>query len=160
MLDPAEITFNMIFRLNVIVFLLHSRMSMKCSMNFNLNPFLTNTVWKVSVFRVFLVRISPHSDWIRRGTPYLCSIFSPNVGKYGPEKLRIRTIFTLWSILSCSVKPSLSLRSKTNWCQRKTRNFLVKQTQMSTYCARSNNIRRNYVGGLHCEFSVTNLRKY
>ena len=33
----------------------------------------------------FLVRIFPHSDWIRRDTPYL-SVFSPNVGKYGPEK--------------------------------------------------------------------------
>ena len=30
--------------------------------------------------------------WIRRDTPYL-SVFSPNVGKYIPEKLRIRTIF-------------------------------------------------------------------
>ena len=27
---------------------------------------LTHTAWKVSVFRVFLVRIIPHSDWIRR----------------------------------------------------------------------------------------------
>ena len=40
----------------------------------------------------FLVRISPHSDWIRRDK-YL-SVFSPNAGKHGPEKLRIRTIFT------------------------------------------------------------------
>ena len=24
------------------------------------------------------------------------SVFSPNTGKYGPEKLQIRTIFTLW----------------------------------------------------------------
>ena len=31
-----------------------------------------------------LVRIFPHSDWIRRETEYL-SVFSPNVGKYGPE---------------------------------------------------------------------------
>ena len=29
----------------------------------------------------FLVRIFPHSDWIRRDT-----VFSPNVGKYGPQK--------------------------------------------------------------------------
>ena len=29
-----------------------------------------NTMWKVSVFRVFLVRIFPHSDWIRRETEY------------------------------------------------------------------------------------------
>ena len=32
----------------------------------------------------FLVRIFPHSDWIRRDTSYL-SIFSPNAEKYGPE---------------------------------------------------------------------------
>ena len=33
----------------------------------------------------FLVCIFPHSDWIWRGTEYL-SVFSPNAGKYGPEK--------------------------------------------------------------------------
>ena len=33
----------------------------------------------------FLVRIFPHSDWIRRYTPYV-SVFSPNPVKYGPEK--------------------------------------------------------------------------
>ena len=33
----------------------------------------------------FLVRIFPHSDWIWRDTKYL-SVFSPNAGKYGPEK--------------------------------------------------------------------------
>ena len=33
----------------------------------------------------FLNRIFPHLDLIRRGTPYL-SVFSPNAGKYGPEK--------------------------------------------------------------------------
>ena len=41
--------------------------------------------WKVSNREFFLVRIFPHSDWIWRGTPYL-SVFSPNAGKYGPEK--------------------------------------------------------------------------
>ena len=51
------------------------------------------TASKVSVFGVFLVRISPHLDWIRRDALYL-SVFSPNGGKYGPEKLRIRTLFT------------------------------------------------------------------
>ena len=53
------------------------------------------TAWKVSVFGGFLVRIFPHSDWIRSNTKYL-SVFSSNVGKYGPENLRIRTHFTQW----------------------------------------------------------------
>ena len=33
----------------------------------------------------FLDDIFPHSDWIRRFTEYL-SVFTPNAGKYGPEK--------------------------------------------------------------------------
>ena len=33
----------------------------------------------------FLLRIFPHSNWIQRDTKYL-SVFSPNGGKYGPEK--------------------------------------------------------------------------
>ena len=33
----------------------------------------------------FLVRIFRYLDWIRRFTKYL-SVFSPNTGKYGPEK--------------------------------------------------------------------------
>ena len=53
----------------------------------------TCTEWKVSVFGDFLVGIFPHSDWIRRDTPFL-SVFSPNAGKYGPEKLWIQTFFT------------------------------------------------------------------
>ena len=32
-----------------------------------------------------------------RDTEYL-SAFSPNAGKYGPEKLRIWTLFTQWYI--------------------------------------------------------------
>ena len=55
--------------------------------------FNIHTAWKVPVFWVLLVRIFLHSDWIRRDTEYL-SIFSPNAGKYGPEKLRIRTLLT------------------------------------------------------------------
>ena len=43
------------------------------------------TAWKVSKYGVFLVRIIPHSDWIRRDTEYV-SVFSPNAGKYRPEK--------------------------------------------------------------------------
>ena len=51
------------------------------------------TVWKVSVFGVFLVRIFPYSDWVRRDTKYLCA-FSQTAGKYRPEKLQIRTLST------------------------------------------------------------------
>ena len=39
---------------------------------------------KVSLFGVILVRIFPHSQWIRRDTEYL-SVFCPNAGKYGPD---------------------------------------------------------------------------
>ena len=51
------------------------------------------TAWNVSIFGVFLVRIFPRSDRMRRDTPYLC-VFSPDAGKYGPEKLQTRTTFT------------------------------------------------------------------
>ena len=49
----------------------------------------------MSVFGVILVRIFPHLDWIRRDSEYLF-VFSPNAEKCGPEKLRIRTLFTQW----------------------------------------------------------------
>ena len=52
------------------------------------------TAWKLSVFGVFLVRIFPHSDWIRRDIPYF-SVFSLNAGKYGPEKLRTQTLHSM-----------------------------------------------------------------
>ena len=55
----------------------------------------TVITWKVSVYWVFLVRIFPHWNWIWRDTPYP-SVFSLNTGKNGPEKLRIRTLFTQW----------------------------------------------------------------
>ena len=35
---------------------------------------LLYTAWKVSVFWVILDRIFPHSDWIRRDTPYSVSL--------------------------------------------------------------------------------------
>ena len=47
------------------------------------------SAWKVFVFEVFLVRIFPHSDWIRRDTPFLF-VFSPNAGKHGPENSQYR----------------------------------------------------------------------
>ena len=49
--------------------------------------------WKLVVFGVFLIRIFPHWDWIRRDNPFL-PVFSPNAGKYRPEKLQIPPLFT------------------------------------------------------------------
>ena len=43
----------------------------------------------------FLVRIFPHSDWLRIDAEYL-SVFIPNAGKYRPEKLHIWTLFMQW----------------------------------------------------------------
>ena len=67
-------------RFSFEIFLLSPSVSRRC------------TEYKVSIFGVILVRISPHTDWIRRDTEYL-SVFSPNAGKYGPEQLRIGTLF-------------------------------------------------------------------
>ena len=57
---------------------------------------LIAATWKKTVLEIFLVRILPHSDWIRRDTEYL-SVFSPDAEKCGPEKLRIWTPFTQWA---------------------------------------------------------------
>ena len=48
-------------------------------------PRQDTTTWKVSILGVFLVRIFPHSDWIRSDSPYL-SIFIPNAGKNETKK--------------------------------------------------------------------------
>ena len=63
----------------------------------------------MSVFRVFLVLNFSHSDWIWRDTPTL-SVFSPNAGKYGPEKLRIRTLFMQRIALAELIKVIIELR--------------------------------------------------
>ena len=56
------------------------------------NKSQTNTGRKVFIFGVFLASFFPYSDWIWRNTEYL-SVFSPNTGKYKPEKLRIGKLF-------------------------------------------------------------------
>ena len=62
-----------------------------------------STAWEVSVLGVFLGHIFPNSDWIRRDTPHI-SVLSPNVGKHGSEKLRIRTLIT-----RCKLSPLMTL---------------------------------------------------
>ena len=49
------------------------------------------TLREVPVFGVFLV--SPYFPALGLNTERY-GVFSPNAGKYGPEKLRIRTFFT------------------------------------------------------------------
>ena len=53
---------------------------------------MLDTAQTVYVFGVILVRVFPHSDWIRRETECLF-VFNPNAGKYRPKYLRIRTLF-------------------------------------------------------------------
>ena len=53
---------------------------------------------KCSNTEFFLVSIFLHSDWIRRDTEYL-PLFSPNVGKYGPEKTPYLDTFHVLSVL-------------------------------------------------------------
>ena len=63
---------------------------------------LLRTVSNVSVFGVFLVHIFPHLGWIRRFDLEI-PVFSPNAGEYGPENLRIRTLFIQWSWYLCFI---------------------------------------------------------
>ena len=65
-----------------------------CSCNLALSEMCPNR-------KFFLVRIFPHSEWIRRDTSYL-SVFSPNAGKYGPEKTPyLDTFHAVW--IYCNV---------------------------------------------------------
>ena len=59
-----KLMFYTIYHLN----LMHYYSSQKCNIAVNYYRKKHYTVWKVSVFGVFLVRIFPHSDWIRRDT--------------------------------------------------------------------------------------------
>ena len=78
-----------------------NRINIRCDLYF--------TTWKVSLFGVFLVLIFLHSDGIRRYMEYL-SVFSSNAGKYGPEKLRIRTLLTQYLFLSERLKEHVNNR--------------------------------------------------
>ena len=55
----------------------------------------------VQITEFFLVSIFPHY-WIRRDTPYL-SVFSPNAGKYGPEKTPYLATFQAVEMTSVSL---------------------------------------------------------
>ena len=59
-----------------------------------------------------MVRIFPHSDWIRRDTKYLSvSVFSLNAGKYGPEKTPYLDTFHAVYIYSNVVKKTFYIKA-------------------------------------------------
>ena len=76
-----------------------------------------NTAQKMSVFRVFLIRIFPHFSRIS------AEVFSQNAGKCGPEILQILTLFTKckmsfgehvnYIISSCKIKRILIRKLQT-----------------------------------------------
>ena len=85
--------------------------------------------WKVSVFKIFLVCIFPHSDWVRRETRYL-SVFNSNAGKCRQEKLPIWTLLFLTIVLSAEnyihEKNQLQMYGK---AQKATLVIFIKRTQ-------------------------------
>ena len=58
------------------------------------------TVWKVSKYGVFPGPYFPAFGLNTESTPYL-SVFSPNVGKYGPEKTPY--LDTFCAVMSCQI---------------------------------------------------------
>ena len=79
---------------------------------------ICHTLSKVSIFRVFLIRIFPHLDWIRRLAEHIF-VFNPNVGKYRPEKLRIQTLLCSDNDFECDSiifhKQKSNLQNITTW---------------------------------------------
>ena len=65
----------------------------------------------MSVFRVILVRIFPHSDWIRGDTKYLF-ILSPSAGKCGPKYLWIQIYFPAFGLNTGRYEVSLHIQSE------------------------------------------------
>ena len=64
----------------------------------------------------FLVNIFLHSDWIRKDTKHL-PLFSPNVGKYGPEKTPYLDTFHALSVLITWIFEFYVILSMTSfWC--------------------------------------------
>ena len=78
----------------------------------------------------FLVRIFPHSDWIRRDTKYL-SVFNPNAGKYGPEKTPYLTLFTQSrQLLDFQVMSKSTLYT---WCKKLGFCYKQRNKKMQVY---------------------------
>ena len=80
-------------------------------------------VWNASKYEVFLVRIFPHSDWIRRDTKYL-SVFSLNAGKYGSGKTPYLDTFHAVTIIANIEISQINQILKTSWTSATHNNFI------------------------------------
>ena len=89
----------------------------------------------MSVFGVFLVRIFPHSEWIRRDT-----LFSPNAVKYRPEKPQ--TLFP-----QCKLEKKVETYplqvTKSPWLQNLTSETNESQSVIHLHCVKTSISRLN-----------------
>ena len=82
------------------------------------DAYLDATAKKVSGFGVFLAHTFPHLYWI-------ISALRPNAEKYGPEKRRIRTLFTQWTlVIDFSLEVHSCFDSKVNVLLQPPKYFL------------------------------------
>ena len=90
-----------ISRLPVRFYIHKSREVLRCYNNFSRQEVIPSLPLreKCPNTEFFLVRIFPHSHWIRIDTNYL-SVFSPNAWKHGPEKsLYLDTFHTVFLLI-------------------------------------------------------------
>ena len=74
---------------------------------FNIQNYFPNH-WSIQIFlTAWKVPKSAHSDWIRRDTKYF-SVFSPNAGKYGPEKTPY--LDTFHAVFTSGVGPDILMK--------------------------------------------------
>ena len=73
----------------------------------------------------FLLRVFLHLDWIRRDTKYLYpSVFSPNSGKYGPEKTPyLDTFHTVFTTNNWGLPLGISLLNFNKFAGNKMKNL-------------------------------------
>ena len=71
----------------------------------------------------FLARIFSHSDWIRRDTSYL-SVFSPNVGRYGPEDTSYLDTFHTVKGTAFSFSSVFKYKFTRHWCTQSLQSCL------------------------------------
>ena len=109
----------------------------------------------------FLVRIFQHSDWIRGDTEYL-SVFSPNAGKYGPEKSLHYDTFHAVRVfnVSLTILWTVGVRKLTSSMSDGLFCCLIAQIwRMWNFSILEKNVRRKEKSGAEeCESHVKNIK--